>query len=135
MELELVKNENKYFEFIRLLRNHKDNISGFLDQGEITPEQQLNYMKKNEDCYYVCIDKNKEPVGWIGAVENDIRVCVHMDNKNKGVGKFMIIEFSKLYPLANAKVLLDNQFSNKLFQSCDFEIYKVDNYFNYYKKN
>ena len=81
-------------------------------------------MGKHEDSYYVCINKNKKHVGWVGVVENDIRVCVHMDHKNKGIGKFMIIQFSKRYPLANAKVLVNNQFSNKLFQSCGFVIYK-----------
>ena len=62
MELELVKNENKYFEFIRLLRSHKDNISGFLNQGEISPEQQIKYMEKHKDSYCVCVNENKEPL-------------------------------------------------------------------------
>ena len=46
MELKLVKNEEKYFEFIRQLRNDEENQKGFLEKSLITSEQQINYMLK-----------------------------------------------------------------------------------------
>ena len=54
MELRLVKNEKKYYEFIRILRNHKDNVAGFLEQVQITSEQQSKYMEKYRNNYYIC---------------------------------------------------------------------------------
>ena len=80
MELKLVKNEEKYFEFIRNLRNNKENQKGFLEQVSITKEQQKNYMSKYGDDYYICLKENI-PVGYIGVVDNDIRVCT--DTKYK----------------------------------------------------
>lgn len=133
MGLKLVKNEKKYYEFIRHLRIHKENIAGFIEKVEITSKQQLIYMATHKDDYFICLDDNNMALGWIGVVENDIRLCVDNDHKNRGVGKFMINELIKLFPLAKAKVLLENKFSNILFQSCGFEIFKKDNIFNYYK--
>jgi len=74
MELKLVKNKKKYYEFIRNMRIHPDNESGFLEKVNITSEQQENYMKKYNDCYYVAI-LNESPVGYVGVVDNDIRIC------------------------------------------------------------
>ena len=48
MELTLVENNKDYYEVIRLLRTDPNNTSGFLEQVEITPEQQLKYMEKYE---------------------------------------------------------------------------------------
>lgn len=132
--MKLVKNQKKYYEFIRLLRTDEENISGFLEKSGITPEQQLQYMAMHKDHYYICVDENTVAKGWVGVVENDIRLCVDNNYKNKGIGKFMINEISKLYPLAHAKVLLDNKPSNMLFQSCGFDNYKSDSNFSYYRK-
>jgi len=84
--LNLVENEEKFYEFIRILRTHKDNISGFIEKIEITPEQQQEYMIKYHKNYMICLDK-ENPVGFVGSVDNDIRFAVDPTEKNKGIGK------------------------------------------------
>ena len=130
--LELVKNEEKYYEFIRVLRTHKENTSGFLEQVEVTPEQQIKYMGKYKEDYYICL-KDGVPVGWVGSVDDDIRVCTHPEHKGHGIGKFMIKELMKMYPTTLAKVLVGNKRSDNLFISCGFTNYKTDNEYNYYR--
>lgn len=115
----LVNNNEKYYDFIRILRTHEENISGFLNQNLITPEEQTKYMNKFGSCYYVClIDEN--PVGFVGVVDNDIRVAVDPNFKQMGVGKFMINQIIKKYPEAMAKIKIDNLASINLFKSCGF---------------
>lgn len=135
MVMRLIKNEEKYYEFIRIMRTHKENISGFLEQVEITPEQQKKYMEKYKNNYYICIDENETPLGWIGEVDDDIRLCTDPNYKGKGIGVFMLNELHRLHPNAHAKVLIDNEASNKVFLKCGFELYKQDNNFKYYRKN
>jgi GNAT superfamily N-acetyltransferase len=133
MGFKLVNNSEEYYEFIRELRTHSENMAGFLEQVQITPEQQKKYMEKYGKHYYIALEDGI-PVGWVGEVDDDIRVCTHPDHKGKGVGKYMIDELMKLHPSAHAKVLLANDSSNNLFKSCGFINYKSDNKFHYYKK-
>jgi ribosomal protein S18 acetylase RimI-like enzyme len=135
MVMKLIKNDEKYYEFIRTLRIHEDNISGFINQSQISKEDQINYMSEYKNNYYICINEFDQPLGWIGQVDNDIRLCVEPTFKNMGVGTFMLGELYKLYPNANGKVLKNNIVSNKLFIKCGFTLYKEDNNFKYYKKN
>lgn len=121
MNLILVKNSPKYYEFIRELRTHEDNVSGFLIQTNITQEDQIKYMEKYGECYYIAINDNETPVGFIGIVDNDIRVAVHPDFKNQGVGKFMVNEIIDNYPDSIAKIKISNTPSIKLFESCGFK--------------
>lgn len=133
MELKLVKNEKKYYEFIRNMRVHPDNESGFLEKVNITSEQQENYMKKYNDCYYVAI-LNETPVGYVGVVDDDIRICTDPSYKKTGAGTFMLNEIMKLYPKATAKILKDNIASLSLFKKCNFTIVNEDKilyYLNY----
>ena len=131
--MKLVNNEEKYYEYIRVLRTHKDNINGFLDHAEITTEQQKKYMDKYKSNYYICLNEENNPVGWIGEVDDDIRICVDPKHKGKGIGKFMLSELRKMKPNAHAKVLLENEVSHKLFLTCGYSIYKIDNNFKYCK--
>jgi GNAT superfamily N-acetyltransferase len=131
--MELVPNEEKYWEFIRELRIHRDIISGFVDQVQITPEQQRSYMAKHGNCYYVCLE-SENPVGWVGVVDDDIRVAVHPEHKGRGIGRFMINELMNLYPNAKAKVLLANEDSRNLFLTCGFVEYTRDEQFIHFKK-
>jgi len=128
----LINNEEKYFEFIRGLRNHEDNISGFIIKKEITSEEQIKYMEKYKTDYFICVDDKDTPLGWIGVVDNDIRLCTDPTYKRLGVGTFMLNTLHK--PNATAKVLIDNEASNNLFIKCGFEQYNEDEYFKYYKK-
>jgi RimJ/RimL family protein N-acetyltransferase len=132
MELKLVKNKKKYYEFIRNMRIHPDNESGFLEKVNITSEQQENYMKKYNDCYYVAI-LNESPVGYVGVVDNDIRICTDPSYKKTGAGTFMLNEIMKLYPNATAKILKDNVASLSLFKKCNFTIVNDDENLYYLK--
>lgn len=132
MELKFVKNEKKYYDFIRVLRNDDKNQVGFLEKVNITKEQQDNYMKKFSDCYYICLFDNI-PAGYVGVVDDDIRICTDNNFKKKGVGVFMLEEVKKLHPMASAKILKDNVASLKLFEKCNFKIFNEDNNLFYLK--
>lgn len=127
----LVKNFEAHYEFIRMLRTHPENTNGFLEQVEITPEQQKAYMSKYGDGYYILL-ADEVPVGYVGVVDNDIRVCTHPDHKGKGYGKIMVKEIIRRYPDSTAKVLLDNEASHKLFLSAGYKEFKRDDKFIYY---
>jgi len=131
--MELVKNREEFYEFIRELRTHKENTAGFLEQVEITPEQQIEYMSKYGKDYYIAIEDGV-PLGWVGAVEDDIRICTHPDHKGKGVAKYMLNRLMEIHPTAHAKVLWENEASNELFLACDFIVYRKDKQFLYYRR-
>jgi len=136
MELKLVKNEEKYYEFIRLMRIHPENQKGFLEKVNITKEQQNDYMSKYGKYYYVCLE-NEIPLGYVGVVDNDIRICTDPSFQKKGIGLFMLNEIIKLYPKANAKILKNNIGSLKLFEKCGFTVINSDEnlYYLIYGKN
>ena len=118
--MELVENKKEYWEFIRNLRNHPDVKTGFVFQDHITESQQKAYMSKYGDCFYICLVGEK-PAGYVGVIENDIRVATHPDFQGMGVGKYMINELMKLHPNAFAKVKIQNITSVKLFEKCGFK--------------
>lgn len=134
-DLKLIKATEEHSEFMRRLRTHEDNIKGFVEQVHITPEQQLKYMKKYKDCYYIATTKNGHPVGWVGVVDSDIRLCTDPEFKGNGVGKFMLSEIIKIFPTATAKVFLQNIASIRTFISCGFDNYKTDRDFLYFRKD
>ena len=129
----LVENNTKYWEFIRELRNDPEIQKGFVDIVNITKEQQNQYMKNFGDCYYVCLHEDKL-IGYIGEIEDDIRIAVISEYQRKGVGNFMVNEFMKLRPNSYAKMKHENVASKKLFESCGFTYVKKDDKFYYYKK-
>jgi len=118
--LKLVKNDPQYWEFIRKLRNMDGVRQGFVQQSEIDPVDQARYMLKYNDNFWICLD-NRTPVGYVGVIDNDIRVATHPDAQGKGVGSFMIDEIMKLNPFAQAKVKLENEASLRLFEKCGFK--------------
>ena len=73
--LKLVENSLVYYEFIRQLRTHPENTKGFLEQVQITEDQQKSYMEKYEKNYWICLSGNT-PVVFVGIVDNDIRLAV-----------------------------------------------------------
>jgi|APGre2960657404_1045060.scaffolds.fasta_scaffold88755_2 RimJ/RimL family protein N-acetyltransferase len=133
MELKLVKNEKKYYDFIRIMRIHPENQVGFLEKVNITEEQQLNYMKRYNDCYYVCL-MGDTPLGYVGVVEDDIRICTDPTHKKTGAGTFMLNEIIKIFPSATAKILKDNTPSINLFKKCGFKIVNSDENLYYLNK-
>lgn len=117
--MKLVKCTQEYWEFVRELRTNPKVVDGFIQNIEITPEQQKRYMEKYSDCYRIALLKN-QPVGFVGVIEDDIRVCTHPEFQGNGIGKFMINECMKIWPTAFAKVKLNNEASLKLFEACGF---------------
>jgi len=116
-----VKNEKKYWNFIRELRNDSRVQNGFVDKlPEITEEQQSEYMKKYNDIFYVCVEGDL-PVGYIRHLEGDIGVCTHPDYWGRGIGSFMIDELTKLHPNCFAKIKLDNKTSIRAFEKVGFK--------------
>jgi RimJ/RimL family protein N-acetyltransferase len=116
--VELIKNSSQYWNFVRELRNRtKEN---FTQQEHITEIQQTKYMLKYNNNYWICLI-DKEPVGYVGVIDNDIRVATSPEYQECGVGSFMINEIMKLFPDAVAKVKLDNKASLQLFRKCGFK--------------
>jgi len=118
--MKLVKNEPRYYEFIRQLRNNEAVKGGFVHQEEITPQQQQIYMKKHSSSYYICL-LGETPVGFVGQIGDDIRVATHPDFQGKNIGSFMINELMKKFPSSYAKVKIENEASLKLFEKCGFK--------------
>lgn len=119
--IKLIKCYKKYWEFIRKLRLDPKNTKGFIQTATITTKEQKSYMTKNSQYYRVCL-LNDIPVGFIGSIDNDIRICVDDKYKRQGIGKFMILKSIELWPESVAKIKIDNIASQKLFESCGFKL-------------
>tara|TARA_B100000424_G_scaffold269812_1_gene267600 strand:- start:390 stop:773 length:384 start_codon:yes stop_codon:yes gene_type:complete len=119
--MELIKNNYVYWEFIRNLRNLDGVREGFIQQEVISKKDHESYMKKNSHFFYICVDNNN-PIGYIGIIDDDIRVATHPDHQGKGVASFMVNEIMKSHPNAQAKVKIQNEASRKLFEKSGFEI-------------
>lgn len=117
----LVPNEPKFYEFIRELRTHPQLRSGFLENVEITSEQQLAYMVKHGHHYHIALE-NQLPVGYVGIVEGDIRLAVHPDHHRKGVAAFMVRSMLKQVPTFTVRVKASNTPSLSLFRSLGFVV-------------
>lgn len=61
-------------------------------------------------------------MGYIGVINNDIRICTHPDYQRMGVAKFMLDEIQERYPNAIAKVKIENKDSMKLFEKAGFKL-------------
>ena len=120
MVIEIVDNNPKYYEFIRLLRNDHRVQSGFIHNSEITAEQQIEYMKKYRGCYIVAL-VDGEPVGYAGSIDRDIRVCVKPDAQGKGIAVRLINDLMARFPDSYAKIKIDNEASKSLFTKCGFK--------------
>jgi ribosomal protein S18 acetylase RimI-like enzyme len=119
--LALVDCSPKYWEYVRKLRLNPNVIDGFIKTEYITEVDQVSYMTKYSQYYKVALVEGN-PCGYVGVIENDIRVCIDPLYQGKGIGKFMISEIKKIWPDALAKVKVDNEASLKLFRACGYEI-------------
>jgi len=119
--LEIVEARESHWESIRILRTHPKLQEGFIDQVSINEKQQKEYMKKYHKFYWVA-RLNEKTVGFVGVVENDIRVAVDPEFHKRGIAKNMILFIRKKYPDAIARVKIKNENSLKLFQSVGFKI-------------
>ena len=118
-QFKLVKNSPKYWEFIRTLRNMDGIREGFVQQELIDEIQHATYMLQYNNNFWICLDNNV-PMGYVGIINDDIRVATHPNFQGQGVAAFMINEAMNLHPNAAAKVKLDNTASLRLFESCGF---------------
>jgi len=120
VDLKLVKNSPKYWEFIRRLRNMQGVREGFIQQEEITEIEQASYMLEHNNDFWLCL-MDGIPAGFVGVIDNDIRVATHPEFQGMGVGVFMINQIMNIHPGSIAKVKLDNPTSLKLFEKCGFK--------------
>ena len=128
-DLKLVQNEPKYWEFIREVRNDPEIQKGFVEIVEITLIQQAKYMEKYNDDYWICLNWDGQPIGYVGEIENDIRLAVIDDAQRNGVGIFMVHELMGLRPDSYAKMKHDNIASKQLFEKAGFSYVKMDENF------
>jgi len=116
----MVKNSPKYWEFIRNLRNLGEVREGFIQQQQITAIEQAEYMLRYNNNYWICL-VDGSPAGFVGVIDNDIRVATHPDFQRLGIGSYMINQMMTLHPAAHAKVKLNNEASLRLFEKCGFK--------------
>jgi len=118
MELKLVECEEKFWNDILLIRN--EDKESFDKQHEITFNEHENFMETNYKNYRIATIDNKFS-GFIGIVNDDIRVGVKRQYRKMGIGKFMINEFCNIFEINHAKIKINNIVSQKLFESCGFK--------------
>lgn len=146
MGVELVPNEPRFWNFIGELRADEKVQYGFVEQlTKFNEENQKAYMEKYANCYWILIESygssyhNEStritPLGFIGVVNNDIRLCVEPLAQCCGFGKCMVDELKKVSDLSNAiaKTKHDNIASQKVFLACGFTQFNEDENFKYYK--
>jgi ribosomal protein S18 acetylase RimI-like enzyme len=119
-KLSLVENRPEYYEFIRTLRIDPAIITGFVSQQNITAEQQASYMRVHEQDYYICLYES-EPVGFIGVVEQDLRLAVRKDFQRNGIATFMLKEMFSRKKMFKVKVKKDNEASLGFFKRNGFK--------------
>lgn len=108
------------YEFIRKLRNDPRNSEAFVNTEFIAEDSHAKYMSEHMSDYFVCYS-DLTPLGYIGVVENDIRLAVEFEFRNNGVARFMVEEILKRFPKAAAKIKVENSASIALFESLGFE--------------
>ena len=111
--MEIVKCETWHWDDVLEIRN--ENREGFGNSDIIPPEDHFKYMTQHFKNYLICMHLRKV-IGFIGHVENDIRLGTRKEHQRRGVAKLMVESFMKKYPEALAKVKLDNEASLKLFE-------------------
>jgi ribosomal protein S18 acetylase RimI-like enzyme len=122
MHLVRVGKDYNLGEYVRYLRNCPDFKSSFIQQEDITEQQQIEYMSTHGEDYWVCYDK-WQPVGFIGVVDSDLRLAVHPEYQKYEYGTFMINEMKKMYNFT-VKVRKDNHISQKFFTKLNID-YKL----------
>ena len=81
-KFQLVACDKEYWEFVRQLRNNDKVQAGFIETKYISKAEQKEYMNKFQLNYRVCLI-DKKPVGYIGVIEDDIRICTHPDYQKR----------------------------------------------------
>jgi GNAT superfamily N-acetyltransferase len=116
-ELQFVDNEEKYFDFIRVLRNTLR--SSFLEQAIITPDEQVAYMHRYKLHYYIALYRSM-PAGFIGIINNDLRLAVQPEYQRLGIASFMLSEIRKKNIPFTVRVKASNHASQCFFEKNGF---------------
>lgn len=103
-------------DFIRRLRNSSNYRNYFIDNTFITDEMQKEYMSKYGKDYYICVNGYNQMIGFIGVVNNDLRLAIRLEYKRQGVGSFMLNFIKTKYPNFEVKVRKSNIASQKFFE-------------------
>ena len=103
-----------------ILHIRNENRHGFGNDDLIHIAAHYRYMFDNFKNYLLCVEDGNV-IGFIGHVNNDIRIATRKSHQNKGVGKFMGEGFMRKFPDSFAKVKIDNEASRKLFERCGFK--------------
>lgn len=118
-KLRMEECSQEYWEFVRLLRMNAAVKDGFVEDAKISAEDQIQYMKNHALAYRVCL-YDQVPCGYIGVVENDLRICVSPEFWGKGVGSFMIEQTKDIWPNPQVKIKFSNIASINLFKKNGF---------------
>jgi GNAT superfamily N-acetyltransferase len=89
-------------------------------------------MEKYNNSYFICLSGGT-PIGYVGVVDNDLRICTHWDFKKNGVGTFMLSKIIEYYPNVDVKVLNSNKPSLNFFIKNKFKIINSDTNLSYLK--
>jgi GNAT superfamily N-acetyltransferase len=123
-DIDVVDNDPKYHEFIRILRNDPRVADGFLERVQITAEQQAAYMERNAHCYVVA-RCGGIPVGYAGVVDDDLRICVHPNYQSQGIGEILLQTILQRFPKAQVRIKWGNEASLRLFAKFGFRPYLI----------
>jgi GNAT superfamily N-acetyltransferase len=113
----------EHWEFIRKVRNHALVTPGFIEQGQISKETHEKFMTEHHKNYRICIRlSDRKFLGFIGCVNNDIRIAVSPEYQGLGIGEYML-EYAKLeWPGAQVKIKIDNVASINLFRKAGYTV-------------
>lgn len=139
--LELIDSPELAWDYILKLRN--ENSNSFIEQHEISKEEHYNFMEKYGKDYFIfhrmcngckcgsCLC----PVGFIGIVDGDIRLCTDSKYRREGVSVEMLEFVRNHFPVAFGKVKKDNIASQKAFEKVGYNESYSDDSFIYYIMN
>ena len=129
----LVKCSVEYWEFVRKIRNDPQLAHGFIKNNYITKEMQHKYMSEYQKCYRICL-LDGDPCGYVGVIDNDIRICTQKKYQGRGIGKFMLSKVIEIWPNAVGRVKNDNLASLALFDAAGFRKISRDDKFVTYSR-
>lgn len=118
--MRMVNCERKYWPFVLELRNlFRDS---FFNKNIISMDEHIEFMEKYSDTYYICITDVGIPMGWVGVVDNDMRVATNPVCQNRGVGKFMLAYAKEKHPDATAQIFDTNHSSLSIFRALEIPV-------------
>ena len=117
--LSLVKCEEKFWDFIRDLRNNEEVRKSFFNDNIVTKSEHYQFMQTNGKDYWICL-KNNKPIGYVSIREKEVSIATEPREHGKGVASFMLEEMIKKVPNLIARVKVDNITSVNLFEKYGF---------------